>query len=201
MRVCVATPCLSGTTSAEFTKALVDTAKALTLAGIEMQWRALSFCNFIHAARNQMVREFLASDYTDLVFIDDDMGWEVEGLLKMLSADVDVVGAICPRRKDPQEWNVNLLSDSEGMRIECDGLLESSYVGTALMRIRRSALERMDRAFDAGYEEGGFIGEDAWFCREFRRLGGKIWAFPDITITHTGPKSWSGNYRRECHAI
>lgn len=180
---------------------MIDTAKALTLAGIEMQWRVLSFCNFIQAARNQMVRDFLASDYTDLVFIDDDMGWSVDGLLKMLSADMEAIGAICPRRKDTREWNVNLLRDADGKRIERDGFIEASYVGTALLRIRASAFERMERAFDAGYEAGGFIGEDAWFCREFRRLGGRIWAYPDITVTHTGLKTWSGNYRRDDNAL
>lgn len=201
MKVCVATPCLTGMTCADFTRSLVDTAKALALAGVEMQWRVLSFCNFIHAARNEMAREFLASDYTDLVFIDDDMGWEVGGLLQMLSRDVDVVGAICPRRKDPIEWNVNLLRGPDGQRIERDGLLECAYIGTALLRIRRTALERMGRPFNAGYEDARFIGEDAWFCREFRRGGGRVWADPAITVTHTGLKSWSGNYRRDCHAF
>lgn len=179
---------------------MIDTVSALALASIEVQWHALSFCNFIQCARNEMTREFLESDFTDLMFIDDDMGWDVGGFLKLMSRDVDVVGAICPRRKDAREWNVNLLHDAQGRRIENDGLLECAYIGTALMRIRRSAVERMARCFDAGYERGGFIGEDAWFCREFRRTGGRIWAEPDITISHTGPKEWIGNYRSENHA-
>jgi hypothetical protein len=194
----VCTPCLSGMVSVPFTRSLVETAQALALADISLQWQALSFCNFIHCARNELVRKFLASDCTDLLFIDDDMGWEVGGVLRMLSQDVDVIGAICPRRKDVREWNVNLLTQ-DGKRIEQDGMLECAYIGTALMRIRRSALERMGRCFDAGYEEAGFIGEDAWFCREFRRMGGRIWADPDITITHTGLKDWTGNYRSECY--
>lgn len=189
MKVCIATPCLTGATSVAFTRSLTDTAKALTLAGIEMQWRTLSFCNFIHAAREQMAREFLASDYSDLIFIDDDMGWPVEGLLRILSRDVDVIGAICPKRKDPIEWNARVIG-SDG------DLLEVAYIGTALLRIRRAAFARLPgRYFDAGFEGERFIGEDAWFCREYRRNGGRIWAEPDITITHTGPHDWRGNYR------
>jgi hypothetical protein len=176
---------------------MIDTTKALTLAGVEMQWKVISFSNFIDLTREKMVREFVQSDYTDLVFIDDDMGWDVGGLLKMLTADVDVVGAICPRRKDVMEWNVNLLNDAQGNRIEQDGMLECAYIGTALMRIRRSVIERMERCFDAGYEGTGYIGEDAWFCREWRKMGGRIWAEPGITVTHTGLKIWSGNYRRD----
>ena len=198
MKVSIATPSLNGTTGAQFTRSMIDTVKALTLAGVEAQWRVLSFCNFIDAARNQMVREFLVTDYTDLVFIDDDMGWSVDGFLRMLTRDVDVVGAICPRRKDG-EWNVNLLRDASGSRIEFDGLIECAYVGTGIMRIRRPALAAMSRWFDAAWEGNRKIGEDVWFCREWRRLGGRVWAEPDITVTHAGMKEWSGNYRRDCH--
>lgn len=136
-----------------------------------------------------MAREFMTSDYTDLLFADDDMGWDIGGLLKMLAYDVDVVGAICPKRRDPVDWAVRLTGN------EHDGLLECSYIGTALLRIRRKAFEAMPgRYFDAGFEGDRFIGEDAWFCREYRKHGGKVWAYPGITVTHTGPKDWRGNY-------
>lgn len=201
MKVCIATPSLSGTACVQFTRSMVDTVKALTMAGMEVQWRVLSFCNFIDAARNQMVREFLMTDYTDLVFIDDDMGWSVDGFMRMLTKDVDVVGAICPRRTDPVQWNANLLRDERGSRIERDGLLECAYVGTGIMRIRRTVLEAMAPPwFDTAWEGGRKIGEDAWFCREWRQRGGRIWAEPDITVTHSGMNEWSGNYRRDSNA-
>lgn len=178
-----------------FTISLVNTIKALTASNIEVRWQALSFASFPHAIREQMAREFMGSDYTDLLFADADMGWDTEGILGLLGHDVDVVGAICPKRRDPVEWAVSLLSDGQGNRIEKDGLLECAYVGTALLRIRRSAFEKMPgRYFDAEFEGERLIGEDAWFCREYRRQGGGVWADPKLTVTHTGPKNWCGNY-------
>jgi hypothetical protein len=196
MKLMICTPSLTGSVCVRFVQSMIDTVKALTLAGIEVQWHALSFSNFVDAARNAQVKAFLDSDCTDLMFIDDDMGWDVGGLLRMLCLDADVVGAICPRRCDPLEWNVNLLS-VDGKRIEQDGMLECAYVGTGVMRIRRRVIEQMERCFDTAYENGRKIGEDAWFCREWRRLGGQVWAYPDITITHTGLKEWRGNYRSD----
>jgi len=190
MKVRVCTPCLTGSTSVAFTRSMIETAVALTLAGISFQWSALSFANFIQCARNELAGEFLDSDCTDLVFIDDDMGWETGGFLQMLMRDVDVIGAICPRRKYPREWNARVIG-KEGELLEC------SYIGTALLRIRRNVLESMPRAFDAGYEGPRFMGEDAWFCREYRKSGGRIWAEPNITITHSGPHEWRGNYSEE----
>lgn len=196
MKVLICTPSLTGTTSVSFTRSIVDTVKLLTLGNVEVAWKALSFCNFIHLARDKMVREFLATDYTDLVFIDDDMGWQADGLVRMLLRDVEVIGAICPKKKHPIEWAVNLLRDESGNRITQDGMIECAYVGSALLRIRRDALDRLKgRFFDAGYEDKGFIGEDAWFCREFRRQGGRIWAEQNIKISHTGLYEWSGSFR------
>lgn len=172
----------------EFARSLADSVKALALAGIECQWRVKIGGCFLHFIREEMARDFLKSDYTDLVFIDADMGWS-DGLLRILTHDVDVVGAMCPKRKDSPEWACAPLGETRG------GLIECSYIGTAFLRIRRSVIERMPRCFDAGYEGERRIGEDAWFCREWRKLGGKVWADPSIHVTHTGLKTWDfGTY-------
>lgn len=175
-----------------FAVSLVNTIKGLTAAGIECQWRTLSFSSFIQAAREKLAREFWNTDYTDLVFIDDDMSWEPEGFARLLSHDVDVVGAICPRKRD-NEWNVNLLS-KDGERIRCGELLECAYIGTAFIRIRRGVVEKMPRMFDAPLEGGRIIGEDAWFCREWRRMGGRVWADPEISVGHLGIKEWRAKF-------
>lgn len=186
MKVCICTPTHSGQVYVPFVVSLTDAVKALTVAGIEVQWKALSFSSFIQCAREKMVREFLETDYTDLVFIDADIGFDLEGFLRMLSRDVDVIGVPCPKRKDPLEYVIREIARGE--------LIECAYIGTALLRIRRNVIEKMARCFDAGFEGDRFIGEDAWFCREWRRLGGKIWAEPDVRVTHTGPKEWVGRY-------
>lgn len=195
MKLCIATPCHSGQVCVPFAVSLADTIKALTAAGIEVQWRVLSFASFIHVVREKMAREFLATDYTDLLFADDDMGWDVEGILNMIASDAEVVGAICPKKRAKVDWAVNLLNDVEGNHIGRNGLLECSYVGTALMRVKRGVFEQMPgRLFDAQHEGERFIGEDAWFCREWRRLGGRVWADPRVSIIHTGLKNWEGRY-------
>lgn len=195
MKLFIATPTHSGNVCSAFTVSLIDTIKTLTAAGIEARWQVLSHSSFIHAARNKLAADFMASDYTDLLFADADMGWDVEGLLRMIAADVEIVGAICPKKTDPIEWVVNLHRDADRSFIEHDGLYSCGYVGTALMRIRRGVFEKMERPwFNVGLEGERIIGEDAWFCREWRKRGGRIWAAPYIHVSHTGPKQWRGRY-------
>lgn len=198
MKLCIATPTHAGTFPTSFTVSLMNTVKAMTAMGLEVQWRVLSGSSFIHEAREQMAREFLASDYTDLLFIDDDMGWNELELLTMAASDVEVVGAICPKKKDETEFVVNLLRDASGNRIEYCGLLECAYVGTALLRIKREAFHRFPkRFFNIEHTPNGMIGEDAWFCREFRKNGGRVWADPRLKVTHTGRKDWKARYADE----
>lgn len=183
---------------------MIETMLLLTQADISVKWITKSFSNFIHFARQEMAENFMKSEDTDLIFIDDDMGWRAEDLFEMLLHDVDVVGAICPLKREREQWNVNLLHDPAGNRVECDGLLEAAYVGTAIMRIQRRAFERFDpfsHFFDARYEPSGMIGEDAWFCRELRKRGGSVWAMP-MQVRHIGIKQWFGNYeeKAQCQA-
>ena len=195
MKLFIATPTHSGEVCASFTISLLNTVKALTTAGIETRWQVLSHSSFIHAARNKLASDFMASDYTDLLFADADMGWDVEGMLRMLSTDYGIVGAICPKKKDPVEWVVNLYRDATGGLIEHEGLYECGYIGTALMRIKRGVFEKMPKPwFDVRTEGERIIGEDALFCRKWREMGNRIWAAPYIHVTHTGQKEWQGRY-------
>lgn len=195
MKLFIGTPCRSGNLCAEFVVSLTNTVKALTAAGIEVRWETLLYSSFIQSARNKLAARFMASDYTDLLFIDDDMGWDLGGLLRMLTADVDVVGAICPKKTDPIEWVVNLNHDiATGKPVEnAEGLYLCGHVGGALLRIKRNVFERMSQPwFDV---EGAVdMGEDAWFCRKWREHGGKVWAAPYVEVTHTGQKVWRGRY-------
>jgi hypothetical protein len=190
VKLFIATPTHSGEVCAAYAVSLVSTT-ALLSARVQI----LPHSNFIHNARNILAKEFMASDCTDLLFADADMGWDVEGLLRMLPSDFGVVGAICPRKTEPITWNVNLYRDAGGKPIEHEGLYECGYVGTALMRIKRGVFERLPYPwFNVEYEGERLIGEDAWFCRKWREMGNRIWAAPYIHVTHTGPKQWQGRY-------
>lgn len=49
-----------------------------------------------------------------------------------------------------------------------------------------------------GGVRGEFWGEDYYFGRKWRDMGGDIWIDPDIEFSHRGSKAWRGNFN---HAI
>lgn len=179
------TPCQSGALSVPTATSMVDAAFLLTSAGIDYQWRIQQGGCFIHVIRERAARLFLASDCTDLLFLDDDIGFDAAGLLRMLAHPVEVVGAVCVKRGTGEP--VVKPSAQAGDLIACD------YVGTGLLRVTRAALERFggDRIFDAHYVGDRFVGEDVAFCAAYRARGGAVYADPAIATTHTGPHTWA----------
>jgi hypothetical protein len=161
--------------------------------------------------RAVIVAKFLASDGTDLVFVDSDVIWERGGLLKLLDAPVDFVAGIYPQRKDPINYCVQWLPGDE-LWANADGLIEVAGVPAGFMRLTRSMLEKMIAAYPESefYVEtlddhkayalfdpwrDGVIkyGEDYSFCRRWREIGGKVFVQPEILMGHVGYKTFMGS--------
>lgn len=160
--------------------------------------------------RGLIVAQFLASDATDLVFIDSDMVWESGALLKLVDHPVDFVAALYPQRRDPIDFCVQWIPDRPELQADLDTmLLEVAGVPAGFMRLSRTMLERMVEAYPDSqflctqapndtvhdlfgpYRIGKIkFGEDYSFCRRWRDIGGKIWVDPEITMGHIGFKTF-----------
>jgi len=185
VKVWIFTPSNNAAISVPTALGMADAAAAMTLTGIRYRWKVQLGGCFIHVIRERAVQEFLASDYTDLVFLDDDIGFDAEGWCRLLTHDVDVVGAVCPKRGD------GIACDREAPA----ALVARDYVGTGLLRIRRALLERLTgRLFDARWIGERFMGEDIAFCQKVQEAGGTVWVDGSIRVSHTGPYTW----RRDC---
>jgi hypothetical protein len=79
--------------------ALSRSREALTSAGIQSALIILEGNCHVDDARNSLVRDFLESDCTDLVFLDADVTWEPKGLVALCERDEDIVGGVYPYRR------------------------------------------------------------------------------------------------------
>lgn len=192
-----------------YTFSLNDARLTLESAGIQTAYCLLSGNCHVDDARNTVVKEFLGSDCTDLVFIDADVSFEAEDLVKLCGFDVDLVGGVYPwRRWDGERVASMPVRLLQGAEPRDDGLIEVEGLPTGFMRIRRSVLKRMaDNApsffkstdpngaipylFDRskpGDDEKSFQrwGGDLRFCKVWRDLyGGQCFAYPEFRLGHT----------------
>jgi predicted O-methyltransferase YrrM len=166
--------------------------------------------------RNSLVREFLKSDCSDLLFIDADVSWRDEDLARLMSFDRDIVAGIYPKKTDKAEFPVFLTKGE--LRTDADGLLEVERVPTGFLRISRRVLEtlaasavqyranghsRDEAAYPLIFErsirepDGRKWSGDRWsgdyhFCNLAKKAGFRIFVDPEMVFGHAGVKVWTG---------
>lgn len=69
------------------------------------------------------------------------------------------------------------------------------YFRTELSEIDQESLIDIILSMQSGGRQGMRIGEDIYFQKRYREMGGQIWCEPNIEMGHYGIKEWRGNYQ------
>lgn len=190
------------------TFALAHSTPVLIASGIDFELAIYSGNCHVDDSRNRLVRDFLASDCTDMVFIDADVGWYAKDLVALLTHERDVVAGIYPKKHGDDTYPVKLLPGE--IWSDRDGLIEVEGVPTGFLRIKRHVIEALaaravtynaknDAAsavpciFERQIHNGVRWGGDYVFCRKWRELGGKIYIDPSMRFEHSGEHTWVGS--------
>jgi len=216
----IATPCHGGQVRAEYMMSVVATMRECAPRGVSVELGMVPDESLLPRARNVMVSQFLKSKCDSMLFIDADMAWKPEAVLRLLawsqSWEKAVVGAAGVRRSDPPSFCVNF-KEAAGQSIKIcpdTGCVSLRHLGTGFILIRREAIEKLIRLHpELTYEEtdrqgrstgahhalfmmhmegGHSYSEDYRFCDLWRQAGGEVWADPTIALEHIGTKSYTG---------
>jgi hypothetical protein len=214
--VLIGLPCYGGMMSAATYHGLRETEAAFRDAGIP--WNVMTITNesLVQRARNGIAAEFLASQCDRLIFIDVDIGFTGQQVLRLLTHDRDIVGGLYRKKSlDRVEFAVNWLPNAAGQarRDPATGALECAAVGTGFMAIKREVFEAMAQAFpqihyaispgdgrpgawrdhchaffDCWIDPAtrGYLSEDYAFCARWRAMGGEVWCDPGLILQHHG---------------
>jgi GT2 family glycosyltransferase len=119
--------------------------------------------------RNGLIERFLTRPSLEwILFVDSDMTPEPETTCRLLSHNVDIVGALYYSRDGHYMPMYGELQNDPG-GISASGLRKVDWVGTGCMLIRRKVLEAMQPPYMEFLAPG--LGEDVFFCRKARQLG------------------------------
>jgi len=159
-------------------------------------------------ARNGLAKAFMeqqdaAGKYcTHLLFVDADMVFPSDGLLKLVECDADIAAGLFTNRSLPplpvmqrlvegklEPVPLSELPADEAGLAEADPL-EVDATGLAFTLVKRGVFEEMERPwfrhdFIPGQEPEQY-GEDISFCLGARKLGCKIVVRPDVVVQHLG---------------
>jgi hypothetical protein len=185
--------------------------------GIDVHIGSICGCSVVSRARNLLVRDFVDSDATELLFIDSDINFEPEDILRLMAWGTDArkgVVAAVPRVRDVNTVYIADLEYDENRDLTMNhmGLVRAERVATAFMWVSRAVFENLIEAnpewtywdkragkdlsavFDFKVTREGYIGEDFLFCDRVREAGYEVWIDPTITLGHMGVQEYTGNF-------
>jgi hypothetical protein len=186
--------------------------------GVDIQICNISGCSVVSRVRNLIASDFLASDCTDLMFIDSDINFDAEDIFRLMAWNIDpkkgIVAGIPVARKKGKVYISTLdTDDNEHIFMDKMGLVRAKRVATAFMMIRRDVFTQLKDAhpewvyydekkvgdemiafFDFALKDGNYIGEDFLFCDRARELGFEVWIDPTIKLGHMGVEEFAGSF-------
>jgi len=215
-----ATPCYGGMITDQYFLSMFKTTQALSQVPCAFRLTTLRNESLVTRARNILTAMFLESDASHLFFLDADIEWEPESILRAISANKDIVASAYPKKALPIQYALNFkFLDPVNKRIRFEnGLVEVLDASTGFFCIKREVFERMmveypelhyknDSNIDekvAKYcyaffdthideEDRRYLSEDYRFCRLWQKLGGEIWLDPKTKLNHVGTYTFEGN--------
>lgn len=216
-RLMVAIPTYDGKLNIKSAFALANLAIQTAQAGVTLYLTQISGCSLITKARNALVADFLQTDATDLLFIDADVIFKAEDVMRLLalSGDKDITAGAYPRRAKDKKFFTDLYLTEDNKLEFADGMLRVKRIGTGFMMIQRhvletlrdnhpewachnNVLERTEHAiFDFQLRDGEYYGEDYTFCDRASAEGFTVHLDTDINLPHVGTEEFTNHFGEE----
>ena len=214
---------------AGYVHSLAVTLAVLGRLGVEWDYWPYSGDFHVERSVNKALTKFLASDYTDFVCIDSDESWNVEGLYRLITRPVEIIGGAYKMTNKWDEYTVNLKVDASGVPqgevMNGEPVLEVERLPAGFLRVTKPVLRKYQEAYPERWywdtEDDGktplkvtqflttvlrnhqFFSQDFNFSEDLKAIGVKLWLEPNITIGHFGLDEHIGNvdkHLREIHA-
>lgn len=174
LKLFVATPMYGGNCMEPFFRSSIQLITFFNKHGINLAFGTIANESLITRARNVLVSYFLDSSYTHLLFIDGDIEFTVEDILKLYIHDKDIIVGAYPKKgvawdrirtnilNNPNkqftsqeiaafgsDYAINFkFVDKATKSIEIEnGLIKLHDAGTGFMMIKRSVIEKMIKGF------------------------------------------------------
>jgi hypothetical protein len=226
LHLVIGTPMYGGMCTSEYTDSLLKLSESCNKSGVKLTTIFLGNESLIQRGRNTIAHHFMnLPDATHLLFIDADIKFRVEDIVRMIKADKElIIGPVALKGYNCEEdigrtggvFNINLLP---GIKMEDENEpFEIEHGGNAFMMIRRDCLEALEphtpiytnggRSLPDGVEIKDYfrveinkdtnhlLSEDYFFCHSYRQVGGKVWCAPWVETGHFGSHLFNGKYSR-----
>ena len=215
-----ATPCYGGMITDQYFLSMFKLSQALMQYGISFRITTLRNESLVTRARNILSAMFMESTASHLFFIDADIEFDVDSILRALAYDKDIMASAYPKKALPIQYAINfkfLDPTTRQVRME-NGAVEVLDASTGFFCIKRRVFDKMRESYpelhyrnDSNIDEkfhkycysffdtiqdpddNRYLSEDYTFCRRWQKIGGEIWLDPNTRLNHIGTYTFEGD--------
>jgi hypothetical protein len=164
-KIFVATPMYGGMCFGYYTQSVLQLHNVFMQNNIDSLFSFMFNESLITRARNALVNAFLKTDCTHIFFIDSDIGFNPQSVLRMIEVDKEVIGGIYPKKEI--NWDgvkkamdqgipntslkyytgsfvVNLVDYAGEVTVPVNEPCEIYNAGTGFLLIKREVFEKLD---------------------------------------------------------
>jgi glycosyltransferase involved in cell wall biosynthesis len=211
MSLMIALPCHGGIVSEKTTMSLFNLGKLLARNNIPHGLLTQANSSLITQGRSKIANFFINNtEHEYLFFLDSDIGFHPEDVLKLISHQVDIVSGAYPMKTIPVRYCINIQQPEERK----GDLIKITGNGMGFVLVHRNVLLKMAQNFpelkytpptdnsnfpltqneiNNSYhyfmehkENNAFMSEDKSFFYRARMLGYDIWLDTSIRLQHIG---------------
>jgi hypothetical protein len=163
-KIFIATPMFGGQCNYMYMISLINLLTALGQKGIHSMFEIAANESLITKARNILVEGFIRSDATHMLFLDADLGFDPQDIIRMIEADKDLIGGQYAKKKinwdvvkrvvqgcpdiPPHAINAVIAESTfrpigDQMSFRLDEPVEVESIATGMMLIRREVFTKM----------------------------------------------------------
>ena len=157
MKLLVATPAYGGQVNVHYMTSILKLQRILEEKQIGFEFFTIHFDSLIPRARNACVSHFLKGDASHMIFIDADVIFDANDVLRMLMSDKALIAGVYSKKcldidivnssdatylnvKDMSERAAKLNLNIGKNHVVQDGIMEVDYVATGFMMISKKSL-------------------------------------------------------------
>lgn len=191
--ILVVTPAYGGLAYVGYISGLLKLERVCREKNIKIDYEFCYNESLIPRARNTLTDLFYnKTDYTHLLFLDADIQFDGEDIIKMLDYDKPLVGGVYPKKSINWEKITELVNKNNENELTCeniqaivkdsvvilledptinlnDDFIETKYAGTGILLIQRIVLDKMRESFPNDvYTRGGTTDFFRYFDTELK---------------------------------
>jgi len=144
---------------------------------------------YIHESRNQIVQEAKRANCTHLMFIDTDLQYPGDGILKLLKHNKSIVAGSYKMKTREGKGTIKIIENGEYKTIDNPPgiLFKCDVAPTGFMLIDMKVFDVIRFPwFMPDYDGKDMVTEDVYFCRKAKDKSIDIWCDGTINIGHVG---------------